>query len=336
MRDLIFTVNGNFNHQTWSTGLQNSIQMFASAPTSTILANGNNGSPNGTSPSGQPIGQVTQATASNARLNVNPFNQYTGTFSIDKIFNRGVLSVSGSINRTDYDSQVLQGNFRSRTLTENAGAWLGPLLYAYSSGSVGTIVTDASSISPAPNSTTSYRVLGGLGTRQFGLWRGSLYFGHQGSQSSTVGLPDISTGGDVYGGAIFYYPIPQLAFTGTVDRTVNISSQASPTNLALTLPNFAAVQVPLTDSTRTTSASLLSTYEITQQWLATVQLGYVRTEYVETPRIDSSWILDAVLRYQVRPNVSLTWEYRYTNIISNAALVSATSNYLIVGTTYGF
>src|SRR6185437_6964466 len=41
MRDLIFTVNGNYTHQTWSTGLQNSIQTAAAAPATTILSNGN-------------------------------------------------------------------------------------------------------------------------------------------------------------------------------------------------------------------------------------------------------------------------------------------------------
>jgi hypothetical protein len=336
MRDLIFTVNANFSHQTWAAGLQNSLQIPSG--TSTILPNGNTVSPTGAiiSSSGQPTGQITQASASNIPLSVNPFNQYTGTFSVDKIFNRGILSVSESISRTDYDSNLLLGNFKSRTLTENGGVWLGPSLYAYSSGSLGTIDTAGSAFSPDSNSTTSYRVVGGLGTRQFGLWRGSLYFGHQGSQISSVSLPSTSAGGDVYGGALYYYPTPQLALTGTVDRTINISSLASPTNLALTLPDFAAVQVPLTDSTRTTSVSLVSTYEFTPQWFATMQLGFVRTSYLVLPRTDDSWIADAILRYNVRKNLAVTWEYRYRNIESNAALVSASSNFIMMGTTYGF
>jgi opacity protein-like surface antigen len=67
-----------------------------------------------------------------------------------------------------------------------------------------------------------------------------------------------------------------------------------------------------------------------------VQLGFVRTEYVETPRTDDSWIVDATLRYNVRKNLSVTWEYRYRSIESNAALVSASSNFVMMGTTYGF
>ena len=60
MRDLIFTANINYAHQTWATGLQNSIQTPAAAPTTTVLPNGNTVLPNGTilSPTGQPIGQI--------------------------------------------------------------------------------------------------------------------------------------------------------------------------------------------------------------------------------------------------------------------------------------
>ena len=145
MRDLIFTVNGNYAHQTWTTGLQNSIQAPTAAPTTTVLPNGNTVLPNGTilSPTGQPIGQVDAASGSTVPLQVNPSNQYTGTFTIDKIFNRGILSLSGSVNRTDFENQSLQPNFNSRTLTEHAASWLGPLFYAYSNGSVSTVVTDA-------------------------------------------------------------------------------------------------------------------------------------------------------------------------------------------------
>ena len=335
MRDLIFTVNGDYNHQTWATGLQNSIQVAAATPTTALLPNGNTVLPNGTivSPSGQPVGQVTQPTGSLLPVFVNPHNQYTGAFSVDKIFNRGILTLGGSVVRTEYDNQTVQKNTAARTLTEHASAWLGPLFYAYSNGSIGTVVTEAIS-----SSTTSYRVIGGLGTRRFDLYQGSLYLGHQGSQSqSTTGLQTGTTaGGDVYGASISYYPTDRLSFIGTLDRTINISSQASATNLALTLPSFAGVQVPLTASTRITSASLQSNYEITPQWFATALVGYTRINYIGSARLDNSWVVDATLRYDIWRNMSLNWEYRYRSILSNAPLVSATSNYITMGATYKF
>jgi hypothetical protein len=333
LRDLIFTVNGNYLHQTWATGLQNSIQTAAAAPTTTVLPNGNTVLPNGTilSPSGQPIGQSNPAIGTTVPLVVNPFDQFSGTFSVDKIFNRGILSLSGSVRSTDYETQSSQSpNFRSRTLTENAGVWLGPLFYAYSTGSIGTVVTDATSSSTTSSSTTSYRVIGGLGTRQFGLFRGSAYFGHQGSEGS------ITAGGDVYGGALSYYPTPKWTLTGAVDRTRNIAAQTSATNLALTVPDLTAVQIPITASTQLTSVSMQSNYEIAPQWFTTWQLGYTRIEYIGSPRLDNSWIFDTTLRYDIWRNMSITWEYRYRSILSNTPLVSATSNYGTMGATYKF
>jgi Putative beta-barrel porin 2 len=337
MRDLIFSVNGNYAHTTLTTGLQSSIQTAAVAPATTVLPNGNTQLPNGTilSPSGQVVGQANPAAGSNVPLLVNPSDQFAGTFSVDKIFNRGMLNLSSTVNRTEYQNNLTLPNTSSRTFTERAGVWLGPVFYAYSNGSIGTVVTDATNLTSATNptntSTTSYRVIGGLGTRQFGLFRGSVYFGHQGSEGGGT-----TAGGEVYGAALSYYPTPRWTLTGTVDETVNIASQGSATNLALTLPAFSPVQVALGTSTRITSASLQSSYEFTRQWFATGQLGYTRIEYIDSPRLDNAWVLDATLRYDIWRNMSLTWEYRYRSILSNAPLASATSNTVTMGATYKF
>jgi hypothetical protein len=328
LRDLIFTVNGNYTHQTWSTGLQNSIQTGSSAPATSVLPNGNTVLPNGTilSPSGQTVGQVSAPSGSNIPLSVNPFDQYTGTFTIDKTFNRGILSLAGTVNRTDYETESSLST-RGRTVTENAGFWLGPLFYFYSSGSIGNVVIDATQAS-----TTSYRIIGGLGTRQFGLFRGSMYFGHQGSEGST------DAAGDVYGGAVSYYPTPKWTIAGSIDETVNIANIASAAsaNLALTLPGLVGVQIPVGSSTRTTTSSLQTSYEITSQWSTVFQLGYTAIEYVDSSRRDNSWIVDTLLKYDVRRDLSITWEYRYRDIVSNAPFVSAVSNTAIVGATYKF
>src|ERR1700733_13135137 len=345
MRDLIFTVNGNYTHTTWAAGLQNSIQTPSAAPATTVLPNGNTVLPNGTilSPTGQFVGQVSALAASSAQLLVNPSNQFTGTFTVDKIFDRCIFSLSGSVNRTEFENQSLQPDTSSRTLTERVAFWLGPLFYLFSNGSVSTVLTDATTGSTAPTPagsatsspsflTTSYRVIGGLGTRQFGLFCGSIYFGYQASEGDGA-----TAGGDVYGGALSYYPTSQLTVTGTIDRTINIaSSPIATTNLALTLPGLTAEQIPLGASTETTTAGLLASYEITPQWFARCQLAYSRIEFVDSPRLDNSWVLDATLRYDIWRNMSLTWEYRYTSILSNAPLVSATSNLGIMGVLYKF
>jgi Putative beta-barrel porin 2 len=336
MRDLIFTFNGNYAHQTLTTGLQNSIQTPTAAPVTTVLPNGNTVLPNLTiiSPSGQIVGQATLAPGSSVPLQVNPSNQFTGTFTIDKIFNRAALSLSGSLNRTEYENQSVTPNFSSRTLTENASAWLGPLIYGYSNGTVTTTVDDAingpGGITPSL-SVTSYRVVGGLGTRPQELFVGTAYFGHQGSESGGA-----TAEGNVYGGTLTYAPTPALTFTGTVDRTTNIASQPFAPNLALTLPTLTAIQLPIGESTITTSLGWRANYVITQQWSANCQLSFAHIEYPGSTRLDNSWVVDATLRYDIWRNMSIAWEYRYSTIISNVPLAGATSNYGIVGTTYRF
>jgi len=329
LRDLIFTVNGGYSYQTLSSSLQNSLQTGVITPT--VPTPPPNGTPPGQpgQPPGQSTGQTNPAIGSNIPLTVSPSNTYTGTFSVEKIFNRGVLNLTGTVNRTDFQSQSSQNlqNTNSRTFSESAGVWLGPLFYAYSNGSIGTVVTDATSAS-----TTSYRIIGGLGTRQFGAFRTSAYFGHQGSQSSGGG----ESGGDLYGGALSYNPIPQWTLTGTVDKTINVSSAGAATNLALTLPAFTPVQIPLGTSTHITATSLQSSYAITQSWFATVQLSYTRIEYLASPRLDNAWVLDATLKYDIWQNMSLTWEYRYRSIFSNVPFATATSNYGMMGAIYKF
>jgi hypothetical protein len=338
LRDLIFTVNGDYAHQTWATGLQNSIQTPTAAPTTTVLPNGNTVLPNGTiiSPTGQPVGQAAAATGSSSSLVVNPSNHYTGTFSVDKIFDRAAIGLSASVNRTEYENQALQPSFSSRTFTENAAIWLGPLIYAYSNGVLTTIVDDATFASTAAGasiSTTSNRVIGGLGTRTGELFRGQVYFGHQGSEGNGT-----SAGGNVYGGALYYYPGPDLTLGGTFDRTINISSQpvGATTNLALTLPGVTGIQIPVGASTEISTVGLTSTYQITPRWFLNGTLGYTRIDYVDSPRLDKTLVLDATLRYDIWRNMSLSWEYRYTNVLSNAPLVSTISNYGIMSATYRF
>jgi Putative beta-barrel porin 2 len=337
LRDLIFTFNGNYAHQTLTTGLQNSIQTPTAAPTTIVLPNGNTQLPNGTiiSPTGQTVGQATALFGSTLPLQVNPSNQFAGTFTIDKTFNRAALSLSGSINRTDFENQTLSPSFTSRSLTENASAWLGPLIYAYSSGSVTTTIDDAvaglgGGVSPSI-STTSYRVVGGLGTRLRELFVGTVYFGHQGSEGGGA-----TAEGDVYGGQLSYFPTSALALTGTIDRTINIASQPFTSNLALTLPGLTAIQIPLGESTITTAFGLRASYSITPQWFANGQLSYSRIEYPGSSRLDNSWVFDTTLRYDIWRNMSLQWEYRYSTILSNVPFVSLSSNYGIVSAIYRF
>jgi hypothetical protein len=326
LRDLTFRLNGDVAHATVANGLQNSIPTPINAPQTQVLPNGDTLLPNGTilSPEGVPVGQTTPTPTVNGTSFISPNDQYTGTLSIDKIFNHGILNLTSAIARTNYETDSARDS-TSKTLTEHAGVWLGPLFYAYSDGSVATTSITTS------GQTTSYRVVGGIGTRQFGLFRGSVYFGHQGSQGSSG-----TAGGDVYGGKLTYYPTSVWTISASADETINKASQAFASPLALTLPAQAPVQIPLGASTRITSTSLTSSYSFSPQWSTSENVGYTRIEYIGSSRLDNAWSAGATLSYDIWRNTKLTWQYQFTSVLSNAPLTSTKQDLITISADHKF
>ena len=332
--DLTFTALGDYTHKTISSSLTNSIPtaITTATPTATRLPDGNIQLPNGTivSPTGQILGQAATPVSTGTTL-VNPYDQYTGTFSATKLFNRGILSVSDSIARTNYAS--LQGggdtaysSFTTNTAHENSSFWLDPSFYIYSDGTFSTRTTDQAL---DPNSN-AYRTEGGIGTRQFGLFKGSVYFGYQGSWAEGSGI----AGGDVYGGKISYFPSLAWTITAALDETINKSSQTVTSTQALTAPS--PELIPLSSSTRITTPSLQTQYQLSQQWSLVGNLTYSQIDYIGTARVDNAWFADTVLNYEMWRNLTLSWEYQYTSIVSNAPLQSATRNMIMMSAMYRF
>jgi hypothetical protein len=328
--DLTFTALGDYTHKTIQSSLTNSIPsaIATPTPTPTVLPNGNTELPNGTivSPTGQIVGHVNPTLTANGTSLINPYDQFTGTVSVNKIFNHGILNLSSSTARTDYETPGTPG-FTTSSFSENGAFWLGPVFYAYSNGSFAR----TSDASPNPNST-AYRVVGGIGTRQFGLFRGSVYFGHQGSEVQTSG----SAGGDVYGGAISYYPTPAWTITAAIDETINVSSETSASTQALAIPISAPLQIPLSASTRIIGSSLQTTYTISKQWVTSGSFSYTRIEYIDSSRLDNAWLADATLTYDIWRNMTLAWEYQYASVVSNAPLTNSKRNYINMSAMYKF
>lgn len=328
--DLTFTALGDYTHKTIQSSLTNSIPSAIATPTATptLLPDGNTQLPNGTivSPTGQIVGQVNPALTANGTSAINPFDQFTGTASVNKIFNHGAITLSGTLARTDYTNPGTPG-FTTKSLSENGAVWLGPVFYAYSNGSF----AQTSDTAPNPNSN-AYRVVGGIGTRQLGLLRGSLYFGHQGSEVQASG----TAGGNVYGGAISYYPTLAWTITAAIDETINVSSETSASTQALTVPVPIPLQIPLSASTRITATSLQTTYAISRQWRTAGNFSYTRVEYINSSRLDNAWLADATLSYDIWRNMTLGWEYQYASIISNAPFTSSKRNYITMSATYKF
>ena len=330
LRDLAFTFLGDYTHQTIAPSLTSAIPSPITTTATSVLPNGNTVLPNGTivSPSGQVVGQSSSLPTATGLSVVNPYDQFTGSAKVDKIFSDGVLTLGASVRRTDYEEQAAESeDFTATTFTEDGAFWLGPVFYAYSDGSFSL----RDNTSPNPDST-AYRIIGGIGTRQFGRFRASIYFGHQGSEISGSG----SAGGDVYGGSVTYYPTIDWTIAANIDETINKSSETSPSTQALNLPVPTPVQIPLSSSTSVTAMTLRPEYTITPQWTVSGLFGYTRIDYLDSPLWDDAWLADATLRYNIWRNMTLTLEYQYSSIVSNAPLSTANRNLIVLRASYRF
>jgi hypothetical protein len=334
LRDLNFTLVGDYSHQTLSSGLTSAIPSPTGFTGYLVLPNGNIELPNGTiinPATGQVVGQAAPSVNVGTTTFVNPYDVFTATARAQKIFSDGIATVGASLARTDYENQGTP-DFTSKTLTEDASFWLGPVFYAYSDGAYSFRATDPSAAIPGSNSN-AYRIIGGIGTRQFGLFRASAYFGHQGS--ATTG--STSAGGNVYGGALSYYPTPVWTVSANVDETINLAPPgAPPSTQALGTPAITPLQIPLSSSTRITSASLNSSYIISPQWTVNSLFAFTHIENIGSPIWDDSYVADASLRYNIWRNMTLAWEYQFASIVSNAPLTSANRNLITMSATYKF
>jgi hypothetical protein len=331
LRDLNFTFFGDYTHKTITSALTGAIPTVLAPSTTTVLPNGNIILPSGTivSPSGQVVGQAGPAFNAGALSVVNPYNAFSATAEVQKIFSEGIVNLGASVLRQDYQEQVSKTeDFGARTLTENAAFWLGSVFYIYSDGSYSM----RSNTLPNPDST-AYRVIGGIGTRQFGLFRASAYFGHQGSDSS--GFP--SAGGDVLGGLLAYYPTAYWTVTANFDETINIApSTALPSTQALSIPIAAPLQIAVSSSTQIAATTLRSDYAISPRWTASGIFGYTRVQFLGTPGWENAWLADAILKYNIRRNLTLEWEYQYSSVVSNIPLSTAIRNFVTMSALYKF
>jgi hypothetical protein len=343
--DLVFKAQVDYQYHNIAPGLTNSIPTPTVAPQTSTLPNGNIVLPNGTiiSPTGQIVGQTTPALSVGQISIVNPYNLYTGTVSVDKILNGGVVGFSSSIAQQDYTNSSTPNlsnsptpnlmsssptpNFMTRTFGGYGAFWLGPIFYVYSNGATSTY-------SPTLGAeTTSFRAVGGLGFRLNPMLGGSGYYGRQGSQSEG----SEPSGGEVYGGRVTYQPTPDWTFNAGVDVTVNIAPAGAPSStLALTIPVPLPLQIPLGSSTQVTATSFSATYLISQQWTLTERLNYAVIDYIGGPRVDNTWLADTLLSYQMLTNLTLTWDYQFSSIDSNAPQVGTWRHYVNVGATYKF
>jgi hypothetical protein len=248
------------------------------------------------------------------------YNQFAGTASIQKTFDRAFVNVGGSVVDISYDTDPLLAapspNGSTYTGTARGGFWFTPYLYAYGEGSV-----DQRRFATDQFNSSGYRTVGGIGTDQIGLFRGEVYGGFQSERHDSVLLGTVN--GTVLGGRVYYYPLRELTISASVDQSLGVSL-------------LEMVPGALGSNTKATSALLQATYALAREWAASARFGFIRTDYVDTARQDDAWTGGATLTYSVWQNFGLTLDYQHIQLNSNVPLQSFTRDVATLGGTYKY
>ena len=317
--DLNFKLQGDYTHVTY-TGAVGTLPVALVSP----------GPP---PPGPQPNPTLT---VQRTGVFVNPTDTWSAAASVQKLFNHGVVNLTGTLAQTTYtdqSTQILAGtpNYTQETFAGNGATWLGPLFYLFSDGTYSAHNAAQINATPGDNSS-AFRARGGIATHQEALFSAAAYYGYQGSNDDFAGR----AGGEVYGARLSYNPTSQLSFTAAIDETINRATPGAVSNLALSLPTPSAAVVSPSSSTKITAPTLQAVYHITDQWATFGTFGLSHIEFIGSSQLENAWLADVVLRYDMSRSWTFTWEYQYTAIISNVPLTSSTRNYVYTAATYKF
>jgi hypothetical protein len=252
---------------------------------------------------------------------VNPiaYNQYSATASVQKTFGQAFLNFSGSVVDLAYDKTspgVASADGITTTGGGRGGFWFTPALYAYAEGSI-----DQRRYSTGEFNSSGYRAVGGVGSDQIGLFKGELFGGYQVEQFDFTPLGSVAS--TVFGGSVYYFPLPELTLRASVNQSLGVS-------LLSQLPGA------LGTSTKADTALVQATYSLAHEWTMSSRFGYIRTSYTDTPRIDNAWTAGATVTYSVWQNLGITLDYQYVQLASNVPLQSFTRNVVTLGLTYRY
>ena len=156
-------------------------------------------------------------------------------------------------------------------------------------------------------------------------------------------------GGDIYGGAISYFPIQPWNMTFSVDRVRNVANITSGTSQALngslgTLPSGAAggfglsgVGIAADTSGEITTLAYRTNYAFSPQTSAFGVVSVTPIAYFGMSRVDYSGTSVVGIRHQLEDHLALTLKYKFTRYKSVASPSSNfTSNIIALGAIYTF
>ncbi len=250
------------------------------------------------------------------------YNQFSTTASIQKTFNRAFVNFGGSVVDIRYDHNpdptVPSPDGITFTGVGKGGVWFTPFLYGFVEGQA-----DRRRYTNSQFDSSGYRTVGGIGSDQIGLFRGEVYGGYQSERYDFAPFGTVS--GTVLGVRGYWYPTRALTIAGSVDELIGVS-------LLQPVPVPGAVG----SATKATTALLQVTYALAQAWAASIRFGYIRTDYVDTSRLDEAWMGGATITYSVWRNFGLTLDYQYIQLDSNVPLQGFARNVVMLGGTYKY
>jgi hypothetical protein len=305
---LVFTAQGDYTHNTSAAVQPNSL-------------------PTPISSAGQPPPSGTAGVVGAGQQTVvNPNDVYTAQATIYKEFNRAFIRLNGLVQTTQFEQQTSQ-SYDTKTYNGIGGFWFTPQLYAFGDG----IQSFTNPEVGLPSN--SFRARGGIGSDRIGLFQGFVYYGQQGTEVNGGG----TAGGDIYGGAVSYFPRSDWNMSFGVDRLRNISEITAGSPQSLGGVQFIPVGVSPTQSLQITTLTFKSNYTFTPQTSAYLVASYSMADQINGPPLETiSWFTDFGVQHQLWQNLSLTLDYQYTSFGSPRPQTSFTRNLVSVGALYNF
>jgi hypothetical protein len=252
--------------------------------------------------------------------NPDSYNQFAGSASVRKTFDRTFASFAASVVDIVYDATGAASpapNGVVYTAIGRAGQWFVPFLYGYVEASA-----DQRRYTIGALNSHGYRTVGGLGSDQIGLFRGEIYGGYQAERYDAAALDNVSS--TVLGGRLYYYPSRMLTLSASVDKSLGVSQLAT------------SSASPFGTATRVTTSLLQANYALAPEWSASARFGYIRSEYVGSPQLDNAWVTGATIAYSVWQNFGLTLDYQFMRKSSNALPQNFTRNVITLGASYKY
>ncbi len=247
------------------------------------------------------------------------YRQLQGSAAVQKSLGRYFLGVSLGETATIYDALATSAGSISQdyrnssvtTLTERAGYWISPMIYAYGEMSENwrLFVND-------PLASHGYRVVGGLGSDRIGLFRGEVYGGYQEQFFPTASLGKAKS--PAFGGKLYWYLTRAWTLSGSVEESFSDTSNPTPSN-------------PLGNPARVTATQIRFAYQLGRLWSAQGWAEFDALRYLGVNRIDDTWTTGIAVNREMARNLNVKVDYKFLRNRSNAPGAGFVNN--IVGAT---